>query len=218
MTNKALTYPIGASGFRRRYDDEDAGPPLQMLKEGKTLRDLADDYTFFTYAPLFLYGGLEHNPIQEWLNMRGLGEVVHFVFLPRDVVNLALTATSVQPWNRLLWAVENKHWNDLAHHIGGIGLLDGGRKRFTRVICQQIPIADCGLGNAGRISSDAYPVEIYVFTVDSNHSCWPIAPARDLAYDVPKLLHVAPREETIELAIALLSSSEDPYRVIEERT
>jgi hypothetical protein len=182
---------------------------LKKLKAGMSLADLQKHYALFTYAPLFLYGGLEHNPIQEWLNLFKHGEVVAIMQLPAPVVQLSPPGD--HKLDSVLWAVQLPYWSKLAMHIGSIGLMDRGRKRFTRVVCQEVPIADvAALDNI--VLANTFPtVTIVTFGVDSTAGCIVFEPAGNLIVERPTLRAMPPREATLKLGRAIFHEHEDPY-------
>lgn len=207
----SLTYPIGPSGHSRRYDDEDAGPPLAKLKAGGLLSDVSRDYQLFTYAPLILYGSIEHNPVQEWINKKGCGEVVHFVLLSQPILEI-VAGDEGCIWNKLLWAVEKGHWDDLSRHIGSMGFLNRDKGVFERILCQEIPVRDVGLkAPKTAIVTD---VPVFVFSGDNNRSCMVMLPAREATMELPRLIKTPPRTATVKLGKAMLADSTNPYAAL----
>jgi hypothetical protein len=193
----------GMSGVRRVYGDEAAGPPLKRIKGGASLADLQTDYALFTYAPLFLFGGLEHNPVQEWLNIHKHGQVVYIFKLDLPVIHIG----KGPEWDRTLWAVEKEYWPSLSLHIGSIALIDRRQKRLVRTICQDLPILDVAARTPSKCT-------ITTFGVDSNLGCIAFAPAPHISKQ-PYIKFHPPREETIKLASALLQYDNKPYQHIQ---
>jgi hypothetical protein len=204
-----LPRPEGISGERRVYGDEAAGPPFRRLKEGASLADLRQDYALFTYAPLFLYGGLEHNPVQEWINAHGHGQIVFIFPVPSPIFRMRADPI----WDHTLWAVEKEHWPSLSLHVGSVALIDRGKQTVTRVICQEIPVFDVAakqrLGPPGKIT-------VTTFSPDSNLACAHFVPAGLLQGGRPALQVYPPRKETVKFANALLSFSTNPYQGIQK--
>jgi hypothetical protein len=194
----------GISDGRLVYGDDAAGPPLQKLKGGASLAELQQDYALFAYSPLFLLGGLEHNPVQEWINLAGHKQIVFIFPTPAPVLHIGKEPI----WDHTLWAVEKEHWPSLSLHIGSIALIDRAKKRLTRVICQEIPISDVA---AKPVDGKLPSVTITTFAVDSNLGCIAFALPSRFQHSRPYLKFYPPREETLKLANRLLSFDPNPY-------
>src|SRR5271165_5039241 len=119
MTMLPTYKPEGLSGFRKASKDESLGPPLKRLSNGATLRELQDDYVLFNYAALFLYGGLDHNVVQEWINKNNCEPPVYILQLDEPVIHLGTEPL----WNCVLWAVNKQHWPSLSLHVGSLGII-----------------------------------------------------------------------------------------------
>ncbi len=158
----------------------------------------------FNHAPLFLYGGLSFNPINEWLNHHSHGQVVYVLSLDADIL-----LTGNPQTNRTLWAVEKQYWDSLSLHIGGLALLDRSKGTFMRPVCQQLKVPDV---NAKSPFSTA---EIFTFGVDSNKVCIvfepPIPPSL-----LPRVYRRHPLPETLKLSTLLLSNHPNPYSQLQE--
>src|SRR4051812_4391738 len=123
-----MPYKQGISNVRQVYGDAAGGAPLRKLKTGGTLTDLRQDYTLFTFAPLFMYGGLDFNPINEWVNVYDNSPEVTVFQLETPI----LTMHGVNQWDNTLWAVPNQLWPSLSLHIGALALIDRLKQTLTR--------------------------------------------------------------------------------------
>lgn len=203
----------GISGERRVYGDEAAGRPLERLKSGASLVQLQTDYVFFSYAPMFLYGGLTFNPVQEWINLHNMPQCVFIVPMPMRVFNLADTTLGETKWDKILWAVEKEYWERLALHIGSIGLIDRGKKLFSRGLCQAIPVVDVAAVDKMQVLPTQLPtVEIFVFGVDSNRGCIAFPRPKNLLVELPRLVNHGTLPETARMAKALFENNPNPYQ------
>lgn len=200
---------VGISDGFQLYRDTDAGAPLKQFKGGSSLCALQRDYALFTYAPLFLYGGLSINPVNEWVNVQDRPSVVYRLDLPTPVFDMKMGVK----FDCMLWAVEKEYWPSLSLHIGSLALIDKSKKRLTRVIHQDIPILDI---NKFDISATTVPTAtISTFSVDSNHECIAFAPPKDFLTNRVILKRYNPREETVKMAEALFAESDNPYKDIQ---
>jgi hypothetical protein len=207
-----LPKQVGTSDAKRVYGDQAAGPPFKRMKGGASLRELQRDYAFFSYAPLVIYGGLDFNPVQEWINLNNHPQLVYVMQLDMPIFDMK----GNPKLDRALWAVELEHWNDLCFHIGSLAIIDRKKQSMVRVVCQEIPILDVGALEKMRIIEDALPtVTVTTFSVDSNRECIAFDPAPDLLNSRPKLKRFKPREETVQLAKGIFARVETPYEGIQ---
>lgn len=201
----------GISNTRHVYGDSAAGPLLPALRKGGTLAELQADYVLFNYAPLFVFGGLQHNPVQEWINTHNHQQIVFIFQMNKPILHIGAEAI----WDQTLWAVEKRYWPSLAMHIGSIALLDRGQKKLTRAICQTIPVTDVAAVDRNPGLTILPTVLIHTFAIDSNFGCLAFAPATPLMRGRPYLKFHPPREETIKLAEALLANQTNPYNNVQ---
>ena len=206
IQNKAIYLPSteGISNGRRLYGDEAAGPPLQKLKTGFTLHDLQQDYSIFNYSALFLYGGLEHNPIQEWINKNNTSQVVFILSLDKAVLHFG----SNPIWDRTLWLIEKDYAFSMFVHLASMATINRITKNVCRTLWQKVPIVDV-IAKA----DNAIPPRIIIdiFTVDSNTGCIAFDKPSPLLNYMPHLKFHVPREETTKLAYGLLADHSKPY-------
>lgn len=208
-----LPKQTGISGVRQVYGDEAGGAPLRKLRTGSTLTELQQDYTLFNFAPLFLYGGLDFNPVHEWINLYNTPQEVYVFPLEAPILNMG----GVAPWENILWAVAKEHWASLSLHLGTLALLDRMHNRLTRTICQAISVIDCAAINKVQITDKVPTVLIYTFGVDANDRCLVFLPANNLLVDRPVLKRMPPLDETRKLAAALFTNQSDPYKNIQPK-
>lgn len=207
-----LTKDVGVSSIRRP-GDEDEGPPLRRLRAGDSLGALTDDYVLFSYAPLFMYGGMEHNPVQEWLNTRLPGEVIFFLPLPKPAFIMRLDLQS-SIWDRLLWAVEKEFWPELSLHLGSMAFINKKTQILSKSMCQEIQIQDINAYGYMPNSTDGTmrTLSVYVFTVDSSVGCYAMQPNPPF---LPNMVIMEAFKETKRLAKALFGYETDPYAAVE---
>jgi hypothetical protein len=201
----------GVGSAKQLNSDAAAGAPLQQLKSGASLAELQKDYAIFTYAPLFLVGGLEHNPIQEWINAHNHKQIVSIIPLRQPVIHLGFDPI----WDSTLWAVETAYWPSLRLHVGSLAVINRHKKQLTRVVCQEVQILDGALRDDSFCLLPSLPVQITTFSVDSNLACLAFMPATLKTKWQPYLKLYPAREETVKLCAALLGNSPAPYNNIQ---
>lgn len=197
-----LPQKIGNNKPRVLYNDITEGSGPYKFKEGISLTALKKEYEIFTYAPLFLYGGLTFNPIQEWINIHNHKQIVFIGHLNKPIIKLDPLSIQHSKYDEIIWLVIKEHWLDLAGHIGGLSILNRSKGYFMQPVCQEIPVLDVNNPNLPKVN-------IYTFGVDSNKGC--LTFTNDL---IPILKYNPPRKATIAFASALLNYVEDPYGVI----
>lgn len=195
----------GISGVTRVWGDEAAGPPLERIKGGATLADLKEQYELFTYAPLFLYGGLEHNPVQEWINTNHHKQIVFIMELERPFLSLG---KGFEKSERTLWMVEKEHWPSLALHIGSMAMIDRQRNSFTTVACQELPVPDV-------VAKSNSTVNIFAFVPDGSKGCIALEPGTALTGRRPFMKFHPPTPKVAKLGAALLANKPDPYQHVQ---
>jgi hypothetical protein len=205
----------GFSDAYQLYKDTDKGDSVSPLRSGLPMRDLSRDYVFFTYAPLCLYGGLTHNPVQEWINIHNVPPCVHICKLPRPILRTNLLDLSTRTvWDRTVWAVERPRWPSLLGHLGAMALVDRGRHAYTRVLVQDIPVVDVLRQDAAVLTELPF-VNITAFSIDSNKAtiAFRVLPAEKCQ---DPYLDIWPAEPvTVRLADAVLRMAENPYEDVQ---
>jgi hypothetical protein len=142
--------------------EKDVDKGGQVLEQySGSLAALSEDYALFTYAPMFLYGGMTFNPVQEWLNVHDRQRVVRILQLSKPVISLSYPGPN--KLDSIVWAVEKEYWSRLAIHIGALALVDRARQLYIRPICQELQVLDVGGALSGPLT-----FTLYTFGVDSN--------------------------------------------------
>ncbi len=200
-----LPFKEGIGKPKQVYRDIFGGPPLQKLKNGGCLADLIENYVLFTYAPLCAHGDLKLNPVQEWINLYNMPQVVFVLLLDTPILEIH----SHPKWDCMLWAVERSKWASLSLHIGTIALIDRASKTFTSVICQEIPIRDVKL-NMHKLET----VNIYTFSPSTNKCCYSFK-VSDSKLIRPTLTARAPLPDNLKFANALFGYDSNPYQEIQ---
>jgi len=186
---------VGKSKVAQLTSDFDAGPSPRVLDVPASLLAMTQEWVLFTYAPLFLYGRLHHNPVQEYINEANISRDV-VALLPLDV---PLFGDLPQPWASLLWACKKEHWKGLSLHIGSLGLLDRDERTLTRVVYQEFQAPDIIARRTGKLQN----FQLSAFGADCSHGYYLFLPAED-TLGLPRLVALGPEPTTVALASTLL--------------
>lgn len=178
----------GIKPGKRIYPDHATRAALSVIKPN-TLTELTDDFVLFNYAPLCIYGGLEFNPIKEWINNKEeRGKAVCMVPCQKPLFDLGTDSI----FARVLWAVEKEYWEHLKLHIGSIALLNREQKLYSTAICQELQIPDIN-------NKESKQITVFTFGVNSNKGILAFVPGT-----MPKLTTYPADKEIIKHADTLL--------------
>lgn len=181
--------PLFVTG--RREVDTANGPGPRIRQVTGPLADFTSEEMVFTYALLIVYGGLTYNPIQEFANLNNAQDAVTLLTLPDNIFDPRVLP---DPWCRLLWSCKREYWEALSLHMGSLAILDRDRRRFTRVVYQEIPALDIGR------TAQASTFPLHSFGVDSNVLYGFFAPTVLAFANRPVFVPNHPRPETERMA------------------
>lgn len=214
--------PFAPHDYQKLYADAASGPPLRKLATGSTLAQLSEDYGLFTIAPLVLRGGLDINPVREWLNEQGRDDGVWLVPLPEPIVDLGADGLS-RFWASKLWACEKSLWDGLAFRLGTIAMVNRTTKTFVRTLCQEVPVADVVALSRTTVLPDVCPMfTLTTFGLDGNRGVLAFEPAKKPPIDKARMVKLDALPETVALGRAVLGEAPRPYeealRILKEAT
>lgn len=128
MAHPLLVPPEGVL----QLDAVDAGPPPILRTEAGRLADLAAEFAMFTPGLLHTHGGLMVDPVGEFVarhpdrdcdvSRRDFGRVL-FRGIARDA--------SEEAWDRRLYFVGRRFWDELRASLSGIVLVDRARRTYA---------------------------------------------------------------------------------------
>lgn len=197
-----LPFKVGISSTGPLYSDATTGPPLDKLRTGHSLSDLQKEYRLFTYGPLILYGGLNFNPVQEWINLHSAPRSVYILPLSVPVLRHADKPTRL---DNILWAADRSIWPSLGSHLGTMSLINRDKHLYVKPLCQEIPILNVSSADSGLHKSSLLAVTIHTFSVDSNLGRLAFQPSPNLLLETPKLALLPVDPVTLKHANILLN-------------
>jgi hypothetical protein len=203
----ASPIPEGKSQVRLLDRDNEASIQEEDYSAAATLGDLAEDYAFFTHALLFTQGGLDVDPVQDFINEnRGEVGVFQLNFSRPVFSGLEQPAIRDSSWNYTLIGCpkENDQWRKLYDHIRGVGILDENHPKgalFGAATVKELEIVDPLALDKMAVLPDPVPmVTITVFGLDSNKKYVELLASRNSRLDRPCVYIHKPRPETVKFA------------------
>jgi hypothetical protein len=197
-------HQTGFGTHSKRTADFDTGPTLVTRPCPRSLAALSRTHAIFTYSLLFLYGGLRHNPVQEYLNEEGLDRIVELMPLP-----VKLFRELHDPWGSILWTCPLEHWEGLMLHIGSTACMDRSKKWFARPVYQEFMVYDI----AHAMNDPTTPSQVFslsAFGVDASYGYCLFDPQEPL----PRLIKLDPDPATVELASLLCAENADVSAIV----
>jgi hypothetical protein len=171
---------------------------------GSTFGDLCKEYTFFTYAPIILYGNLPFDPLMQFYadNPNTLRPAVVFTDEP---IFTGLETQLDTTFNHMLIAVPNEVWSKLALHLGTIGMRNDQQQLYLETVIQQLPMADYLELRKEIVHTVTPMVSIYGVALDGNKCCLHFQPAQDPPIDRIRFVNSPPRQQIIDFAKGLFA-------------
>lgn len=201
-------------------DADPSGRPLeQAAAPSQTLVDLAGELTYFTTAPLQIYGRFDRDAVMEYvLHTDPPAEQRPFAIdcdrpffqgLPATILGRPPYSERVV-WNHRLYAIPTVRWEECREFIARLAITDTPHKRYTTTSWHELQIVDPLTLAAGRILDELPTITVVVFAASANDGFIYLAPATDpprtRAY--PKREH--PKPEIVQMAKAVFGPPPDP--------
>lgn len=187
----------------------------------KALSELTGDYAFFNHGCFFTWGGLDVDPVEDFVIRHADQDclVFHMDF-PRPIFHgIPKPGRFYKPaeiYNHRLFAVPLPYWDALRAELMIVSAVDRARRSFHRSVTQEIDIVD-PLSLQSLVIAPPLPptVPVTVFGVDGNkhHIVWQ---SNAIRYDSPAhTKHLPLRDESLKLAGAILAGEDKPMRSIQ---
>ncbi len=145
--------------------DKFEGPTLrQKVSRATTMNDLFTDFAFFTPAPFFVYGKLDRDPVQEWVNESDGDPVVSVLSLPQPLF-AGLSFNGDMAWNHRIMLVERPRWDSLLSFLSGVMIKDTPRKILYEAFPHAVFAPDRLAQDRGQVGT---PVPVTVFGLSGN--------------------------------------------------
>lgn len=173
-----------------------------------TFTEICKEYVLFTHAPLLLHGGLNFDPLVEFIIKNS--HIVPKVLVLDEQIFDGLETDVETTFNHLLFGLPIKVWDDFAIHMGTIGVKDTAKQMYFSVILQKLPMPDyLALRHVGVLTHKPQMVEIYATALDGNYALYHFQPAINPPIDRIKLIQSKPRQETIIFATSMFKPKKD---------
>jgi hypothetical protein len=183
------------------------------ISQAATLRDLSDEYAWFSLGPLYKYVRLMgRDPWGDFIDETGRDESYQLTLRFTKPVFVGLEIGQDESWNHVLWAMKRDEWEEYCEWMGRLSFVDRDINMVTRLRTQEINIVDpIYLDRCAVLPLDVPTVPVTVFALDTNqgcvfvsHSSSPFAPPH-----VVETGEVLP--DTRAWAQAILTDVADPY-------
>lgn len=207
-----MNQPPLPQGLSDAADPCIAPPPLNLkerLCRGATLKDLEPDFVFLQHG-LLPFFGLDPLPIH-WAEA-GLPEkdAPCKLYLGQPVF-LDLPGW----WSECLFVVKKECWDDLAKFLDKVTLSRRDNGTLYNAIRQQIDIVDF-LYVKKHTAGGAVPiVPVQLIGLDGNKNCFSWVPSGNPVTAL-RTRRDTPRPETVRLAQALFTGSDDPFAEVQK--
>lgn len=170
-------------------DADDSGRALEKAAApSQTLVDLAGELTYFTTAPLQIYGGFDRDAVMEYVIHKNPPEDQRpfavdcdrpfFQGLPATVLGRPPHHARVV-WNHRIYAIPTVRWEECREFIACLAITDTPHKRYTTAPWHPLVIVDPLTMAAGRVLDELPTITVYVFAASSNDGFIFMAPAKD---------------------------------------
>ena len=168
------------------------------ISSATALSDLSEEFSLFTHAPFFVFGGLDRDPVQDFLNtVRGnpvLAQIrsekpifsgLEYRGDPCSTFGVGLEHVT---WNFVLIAVEKPAWDDCLNFLSGVEIRDTPKKIRYRALPHEVMIADGLLLSRQAVLPVPLPmVKITVFGVEGMGKKITIRPAVSPPVDLARV-------------------------------
>jgi hypothetical protein len=198
-------------------DAVDSGRVLEQAPApSQTLLDLAGELTYFTTAPLQIYGGFDRDACMEYVLHNNPPEAERpfaidcehpfFQGLPATLLGLAPHQERVA-WNHRIYAIPTVRWEDCREFIACLAVTNTPAKRYTATDWHEVQVVDPLSMASGRVLDTLPLLTVVVFTANTNHGFIHLAPAKDPPRTRPYPFRQEPRAEIVTLAKSLFAQT-----------
>ena len=182
------------------------------------LRDLGEQYHFYTPALLYLHVRLMgREPFHDFLDE--YGKVVVPISMKFDKpLFKGLEVQGNSAWNHYLYGMEHEHFIHYLRWLGSLAISDPDRGLLTRMRYREIEIPDSlYLAKIVTAPAEVPMIKIVAFCLDTNKGCHYMEPGRDPLLDLPQARYTRQSfDDTVRFTQAL-SQGANPYEVEDRR-
>lgn len=169
--------------------------------------DLCKDYVFYSTAAVTLYGGFSFDVITNFYSSRNLTQQPIVLVTDMPLFEGLGTSNVAASLSRTLFAIQKDMWQDLAFHLGTMGVKNDREKIYFGTEVQKIPMVDyLKLKHMTSLSDNQLPmIDIYTVALDGNKACLHFLPAVNPPAGKIRFVKSAPRQSVIEYADTLFN-------------
>lgn len=177
--------------------------PKRLLPVGgaSALAELAEEFSFFTPAVPYLYGGMTDEPLGDFRQQYAQPvDVYHFRF-PHRLFRGLDAPCGDKDWNFALWAVRRHVWPALLDFYLSIMMLDPAARTAAQIACTEVEVVDSLAMTAGRWGG-RMAVPVTALGIDGSAGQLAVTPSADLLRRPPRLVRLPPSEKMAAVAAA----------------
>lgn len=210
--------PVGVHYKSRGFPKEKVQYHYEQVSKAASLRDLSEEYTFYTPALMYMRVRLMgRDPYYDFQQESGIN-VMPVSLKFSSAIFRGLDLYGDYSWNHVLLGMPNEHWQDFSKWMGTVAYLDRDLGVLTRIRLQTIEIADpLKLARLAVLPARLPMVPVTVLALDTNKGSWYIHTPPNPLSALPTLATMSRKyKDTKVFANALLNDSPDPYREVTE--
>ena len=209
-------WKIGWAEGSEKFGEERVRLHRLRLSQAATLKDLSDQYVFYTPALLHmvvpLCGRDPFTVFQREYNKEVLPLSLRF----NRPIFQGFNVGGIKDWNYLLFAMEREHFQHYLSWMQSLTFADRERGVVYRLGDKTIQIADPVFCEKTFILPQEIPcIDVTVFCIDGSRGCYYVEEGAHPLMDLPSLRTAEPFEDTQKLTQALLAREANPFKSIE---
>ena len=173
-------------------------PRIQFSSGVKGLHLLLDQFTFFTPAIAYLWGGWRDSILYDFLVT--YNQEVHFYHyrFKKPLFRGLHTLSGDTAWNSVLWAIHKKHWDPFVDHVLAAVITDTPKRVLYKFAEQVLEICDPLFLDRQIVVPTQIPlISIRAFGVKANLwvAAFDLEEERHPFMDLPRLKFYGPDEQ-----------------------
>jgi len=202
----------------RSTDQAERGPGTHALRVGaaSSLRSLSGDYAFFNHACFFTWGGLDIDPVGDFLTRHPDRDctVFHVEFRTPVLGGIAKPGRLYQaaaPYEYRLYGIPRPYWPNLKAELSAVSMVDRRLRRYHRAVTQDLTIVDpLALDRLAVLPATPPLVDVTLFGVDGthHHALWRLVTSG--AYPRAVVQHQTLSADSRRIADAILAGHSRP--------
>ena len=199
-------------------------PHIRKAQLAHSLHELQGDFAFFSHALLFLEGGFQSDPVEEWMLVNDCPGAVFALEFDRPVFRGHKRPRIGNHYDRLLMGCEREVWDKLYPYLNSITGADSVRKKYVSAFVHQAVMWDPKVWQPGqKVPAEVARLTVYPVGVSATHGLYfldsfkgflpppygpelPKLPNHDNDY-LPCVRRRDPEAETLAVAKALFGST-----------